>query len=334
MVLNMTLLKFVMSIHDYNDKVYKELLNTFSNTVFPYDIYNCTINFKTELNSKVIPTPLVNVKETIINLTFRGELAAEVNIEDNSVLYYDGPKNLGAEEITVKKLHKYFKHDRVDENFEGQMELICLQMVHSIVLSSPWLNINCADFTVYIDENKFLSKRFITCYPIQNEAYEAWPELFNTKITINQTWNWLIQNKIHDKKSSNCPVVSFLSYLLNRDYHEIMLYSVIGLEAIYGDSKNKRSIAFTLQNRIHRIFPNISMDQVKKLYKARSRLAHGDTTIGSYDLLLDLINGDFDLSTEAIFASALFIGTLRMLIANNAVKIDFIEKLQVYYSFK
>lgn len=330
----MTLLKFVMSIHDYNDNVYKELLNIFPNKVFPYDIYNCTINFKPEINTKVIPIPLINVKGTIVDLSFTGEIAAEIDIEENSVLYYDGPKNLSTEKITVKKLRKYFKHDHVDENFEGQMELICLRMVHAIVLSSPWLNIDCADFTVYIDENKFISKRFISYYPIQNEAYKKWSKLFTTNITIEQTWNWLIQNKIHDRNNSNCPIVSFLSYLLNRDYHEIMLYSVIGLEALYGYNKNKRSISFTLQNRIHRVFPNITMEQVKKLYKARSNFAHGDTTIGSYDLLLDLINGHFDLSTEAIFASAIFIETLRMLIANNAVTIDFLEKLQVEFSFK
>lgn len=330
----MASLKFVMNIRDYNDKVYGQLLNAFSDKVFPYDIYNCTVNFKTKLHSKVATLPLSKIKTTEIELVFFGKIAAEISIEDNSVLYYNGPKNLSEKEISVKKLRKYFKRDIVDENFEAQIELIGLRMVHTIILTMPWLDINNANLTIFIDDKKFKYKEYITYYPIHAEAHEEWPNLFNTKINVNQTWNWLIQNNIHVRDESNCPVASILTYLLNRDYHEIMLYSVIGLEALYGDNKNKRSISFTLQNRIHRLFPNISTGQIKNLYKARSNYAHGDTTIGAYDLLLDLINGHFDHRKEAVFAIAIYIETIRMLIANNAVKIDFQEKLQVNYSFK
>lgn len=93
-----------MSIRDYNDKVYGQLLNAFSDKVFPYDIYNCTVNFKTKLHSKVATLPLSKIKTTEIELVFFGKIAAEISIEDNSVLYYNGPKNLSEKEISVKKL--------------------------------------------------------------------------------------------------------------------------------------------------------------------------------------------------------------------------------------
>ena len=158
----MASLKFVMSIRDYNDKVYGQLLNAFSDKVFPYDIYNCTVDFKTKLYSKVATLPLTNIKTTEIELVFSGKIAAEISIEDNSVLYYNGPKNLSEKEISVKKLRKYFKRDIVDENFEAQIELIGLRMVHTIILTMPWLDINNANLTIFIDDKKFKNKEYIT----------------------------------------------------------------------------------------------------------------------------------------------------------------------------
>jgi hypothetical protein len=44
--------------------------------------------------------------------------------------------------------------------------------------------------------------------------------------------------------------------------------------------------------------------------------------------------GKFKIREEVILASAVFIETIRMLIANNAIVMTFIEKLEVDYSFE
>ena len=206
-------------------------------------------------------------------------------------------------------------------------------MTLAIILTMPWIDINTAHFTIYLNHKEFKNKSYIT-YPIHEEAYEQWPSLFKTNLNIIQTWNWLNLNYIHDTDNSNCPAASILSYLLNREYHEIMLYSVIGLEVLYGDKKDNRGVSFKLQNRIHSVFPDISPKQIKDIYKNRSVFTHGDFRITSHDLYWDSLNGNFKYITEAIQAFAIFLESIRMLIANNSVKMVFHEKTQVDFKFE
>ena len=328
----MASLELVLDIRDFSGKIYDQLLKVFSNTTFPYEMYNSSLNFTPSLKYKV-KTLKGGHEFSDIKLSFSSEMAAEIDLDDNQILYYDGPKNHDKSEISVKKLRKFFRYDVLDEDFLGEIELFCVRMTHTIILTMPWIDINMARFTVFLNQKEYISKTFIDQL-IHKESYNKWPCLFKSKLNIMQTWNWLNKNNIHDTDNSLCPVVSILSYILNRDYHEILLYSVIGLEALFGNRNNNRGISFTLQNRIHKAFPVISMEQIKKIYKARSSVTHGDAEIGTYNLLLELMYGNFKFREEAILASAIFIETIRMLIANNAKKMIFKEKLEVDYSFE
>ena len=338
----MAQIEIVMNIRDFRGVIYEQLLKEFDNKIFPYDIYNYNLNFKSALNKEIKTLPLgrdSSIEATDINLSFSSNIDAEIDEKYNMILYYENPWNhnndeSGASEPLCSFIDDPFdKYDSLDDDFKCQLDLFCMRMTHTIILTMPWIDINTAHFTIYLNHKKFKNKNYIT-YPIHQNAYEKWTSLFKTNLNIIQTWNWLNLNHIHDTDNSNCPAVSILSYLLNREYHEIMLYSVIGLEALYGDKKNNHGVSFKLQNRIHSVFPDISQNQIKEIYKDRSVFTHGCFRITSHDLFGDFLNGNFKYENEAIQASAIFLESIRMLIANNAVKMVFHEKTLIDFKFE
>lgn len=135
---------------------------------------------------------------------------------------------------------------------------------------------------------------------------------------------------MHENKQRTPVAFSALTYVLNREDHESLLYSVIGLESIY--SPNNHGISYTLQKRINYIFPSVTKEQIKTIYSKRSDFVHGKEKINLYKDYTDMINGIFPYDDVSILATALLIETIRKLIANDATKIIFRE--QVSHQFQ
>ena len=123
---------------------------------------------------------------------------------------------------------------------------------------------------------------------------------------------------------------SALTYVFNRQYHEGLIYSIIGLESIY--SPGKSGISYTLQKRINKIFPMISKDEIKKMYSLRSKFVHGELAISNCDLTVETLDDYERFSGTSFMAMSLLFETVRMLIANDADSINFTETISYDFS--
>ena len=327
-------IRFVLYLRDYSGERLNQIKNIFANTAFFYNIYGYEVGFSTEVSSKTVKNPHSRGSITDIQVSFIGDLPAEIDVERNDVYYYDGPKNIQYKKSDVAKLRKYFKHDCLDEDFQTQLEIFCLSMVQAIILTDPSLDINTGHFKIYIDQMPFKEKKHIEYYPMHEISYDEWRLIFRTSLEITKVWDWLLRNGIKFSSKPKCPTVSLLYYLLNRDYHEILLYSVIGLEALYGDRNRRNPKSPILQNRINAVFPSVAKRQVKKLYDVRSSISHGVGDISSAIAWLDIINNNKEYEELAILSSALLIESIRMLVANDATSFVFKEEVNVSYGFE
>lgn len=327
-------IRFVLYLRDHSGERLNRIKSIFANTSFLYNLYGYEVRFSPRISSKTVENPYSRGGTTDIQVSFIGVLPAEIDVERNDIYYYDCSEDVQCSKSAVLKPRESFKHDCLDENFQAQLEIFCLSMVQAIILTDPSLDINTAHFKIFLDQLLFKEKKHIEYYPMHEEAYDRWKLLFSTYLDIEQVWNWLLKNGTKLTTKPICPTVSLLYYLLNRDYHEVLLYSVIGLEALYGDKDRRNSKSITLQNRIHAVFPSVTRNQIRKLYDVRSSISHGDGDISSAIAWLDLINSNKEYEEKAVLSSAILIESIRILVAKNATEFVFKEELSVAYDFK
>ncbi|MBO4807438.1 MAG: hypothetical protein J5537_00240 [Lachnospiraceae bacterium] len=325
--------KIELRIRAFEEKHISQVKSMFYGTIFPFVILGNEVSFYTKIRSEEVNIPDTVGKANDIWVYFVTDLPVEIDIDNNDVYYYDGDRNIPANMISVPKLKSSFKHGCLDEDFGAQLELFCLSMFYSSFLAFPSIDLNSAHFKTYLNERLFREKRYCE-YAINQEAYEDWPEIFKSNLNISQTWAWVIKNGISCTSKPACPVVSLLYYLFNREFFEIMLFSVIGLETLYGDKRNKTGKSYTMQNRINAVFPEITKEQINEMYKHRSSIAHGEGEIASAIVWLDLVSNNKEYEETAILSSALFLESIRMLISKNATHFVFREKVDVSYGFE
>ena len=82
-----------------------------------------------------------------------------------------------------------------------------------------------------------------------------------------------------------------------------------------------------MQKRINNVFPSITKEQIKDIYKKRSDFVHGETKINVHKDYSDIINGVSQFDDAPLLAVALLIESIRLLIANNAKSILFNEHI-------
>ena len=124
-------------------------------------------------------------------------------------------------------------------------------------------------------------------------------------------------------------VFSALSYVFNREMHEILIYSIIALENIY--APNDKGISYTLQKNMTTVFPCITKEMIKNLYKMRSKFVHGEISMGNYQLIEEIFDCTRDYEEPSKLAIALLIATIRKLIENDATSIKFRETISFEY---
>ena len=326
-------IRIVLHLKNYEKNGLNQIRSIFHNAIFPFSIMGNEVLFSSRIDSKRITESNKSDIARNIRVSFIGELPAEIDMENNDIYYYFGPRNLTKDKISIPELKNFFKHECLDEGFEAQLEIFCLSMVYAIILTAPGINLNTAHFKSYLNQELFKERKYIE-YPIYEDAIEEWPHFFKAELNIEQTWDWITKYGIKYASKPLCPVVPLLYYLLNREFFEIILYAVIGLEALYLDNKIKTGKSYTLQNRIHAVFPEISKEKIKKMYSVRSNITHGEGDIASAIVWLDLINNDIENEQMAALSSAIFIESIRLLVAHNAIKFSFKEHVDVDYGFE
>ena len=87
----MAQIEIVLNIRDFRGVIYEQLLKEFDNKIFPYDINNYALNFKSALNKEIKTLPLdrnSNIEATEINLSFSSSIDAKIDEKYNMILYF------------------------------------------------------------------------------------------------------------------------------------------------------------------------------------------------------------------------------------------------------
>ena len=320
----------MLHLRDYSGKTNDRINSIFNNAVFPYNIYGYDVLFKTTINSTSMRGPY---SASEITISFITELPSEIDVDNNDIFYAD-KSNVTCSELENCQGKELYKHDCLDEDFEAQLEIFCLSIVYAIILVDSSIDLGTARFSILLNQKQaFKDKRYIDNH-IYEEIYDETQIVPRVSLEIAQTWDWLVKNGIRFATKPTCPVVSLLYYLFNREYHEVLLYSVIGLEALYVDNNRRASKSLMLQNRINHVFPSVTKEQIKQIYNVRSSISHGSGDISSSIVWLDLINSNKEYEELAILSSSILIESIRMLVANDATSFVFKEDVNITYSFE
>lgn len=265
-----------------------------------------------------------------VEIVLTSEIAVEIDAENNSILFYDGPKAKELRHRDIAVLKRYIKDDRLDEFYAEKIKRFVLAIFMSIAITYPEIDINSAISIVSFDGKSYRKERYFSCYPIQNDAAKKYGELIDSKISFDDCFNWIKKYTSLADESKKTPVVfSALSYVFNREMHEILIYSIIALENIY--APNDKGISYTLQKNMTTVFPCITKEMIKNLYKMRSKFVHGEISMGNYQSIKEIFDCTRDYEEPSKLAIALLIATIRKLIENDATSIKFRETISFEY---
>lgn len=216
-----------------------------------------------------------------------------------------------------------------DDLYMDEIKAIAGSILLSIVLCKPDFNMRSAMIYTKFD-GKLVRKEFFIDTFSYSEAAHKHADLLSTNLTLQETWNWIHDHtSLFGKKQKSPMAIAALSYILNRENHEALLYSIIGLESIYCPEDS--GISFILQSRITHIFPSITRRQIKHLYDLRSNFVHGGKLIGVKYSDDETYEDDCEYKEYAFLSYALLVETLRLLIHNNAETINFSSTISYEY---
>ncbi|MBR2924128.1 MAG: hypothetical protein IKC28_03765 [Clostridia bacterium] len=212
------------------------------------------------------------------------------------------------------------------EEFEFyELRKLYLALVLAIVLSHPEFSIGNAPIELFINE-KLFSRELYMDYNIHNDAYDSFPNVYSASITLQAAFDWLIEKTSQfDTNQKPINAISALSYVLNRELREILIYTSIGLESIYvPENRNERQ---RLKTRIKLLFPHLDIEaSINDMYTFRSKFVHGEISMGIWSLMEPNISSDeAKLEKTAQFAAAILVESIRILISKNATGIKFSE---------
>lgn len=218
---------------------------------------------------------------------------------------------------------------RLNLFYEEELRKLAFALVMSILLTTPDFVSSCGTVSIYFDDELYRNDSF---FEVDNHhcATIRYEELFRTELSIYQTFNWIKQYTNLLNTTNKSPVIfGALTYILNRQCHESLIYSIIALESIY--SPNSKGISNTLQKRITTVFPTITKEQIKQMYAKRSKYVHGEIKMGLFPFDDEVIEDDMDFSETATLATAMVVESLRLLIANNSTAFVFHENITFNY---
>lgn len=183
---------------------------------------------------------------------------------------------------------------------------------------------------VAFDDNAYKKEQYFSYYPIHNDSIKEYGNLIDSNVSFDDCFDWIKKHtSLADNKTESPVIFSSLSYVFNRELHEILIYSIIGLESIY--APNDKGISYTLQKNINIVFPVVKKDMIKNLYRMRSKFIHGEISVGSFQLVDETIQSTHDYNEPCKLAIALLIATVRKLIENDATSIKFKETISFEY---
>lgn len=302
----------------YSTEMRNRIESLLDKKMIRFTIFNCSLSFSSNVICKENHSGAF--QDYDVNVSFEAEMPAEIDTNRNEIMYYDGPMILNSNRINKATAMKHIKYEPLDDDFWETLDIMGNRLIVAVILTDPGIRINGGRIGFSFDGKPYKKKLYID-NPFYEEFSRSHCDLFSSKLEFDETWAWLSKNGIGTDHRTALPAITLITYMLNREYHEILLYAVLGLESLYLKRNEKKDISMTLQNRINAMFKVVSKDDIKKFYNSRSAMVHGRSRIGDYTFIWDLLNAETVYKDDAILASAVFVETIRYLISNNEVKL-------------
>ena len=215
-----------------------------------------------------------------------------------------------------------------DSFYDEYIARLNLALVMAFVFAKPHMHI--WNISTDINDIRYIDENYVKeIIPIG--ALKEYKLIKKESISYKEALMWIKNHtSLCGNRNKSPSAFSALTYVFNRQYHEGLIYSIIGLESIY--SPGKSGISYTLQKRINKIFPMISKDEIKKMYALRSKFVHGELAISNCDLTVETLDDYERFSGTSFMAMSLLFETVRMLIANDADSINFTEIISYDFS--
>lgn len=262
-------------------------------------------------------------------LSLEGELDAETSIEDNT-LFFPDMKRYSIEDVVEKDLCSYFLSYHLDDQLFEQLRQQIMGFSIALMLSTSHIwDYFTGSFSVFLN-NVFYKKDLV--FDWQGWSDEV-PEttISTSQLEITDCWNWIRKNTSIMGERPRSPIYfTSLSYVLNRQGYEALLFAVLGLESLFV-KPNSKNISYQFQRNLKAVFPSLSDVDLKKIYGMRSKFVHGETEFSILDSFLEL-ERDNSLNNALELLVMLLVESIRILIKNDAIRFHFQET--VTYQFE
>lgn len=149
------------------------------------------------------------------------------------------------------------------------------------------------------------------------------------KLTLTQCWDWIVQKTnflSYISRNSIDRALNALSYESDTNEDQYVFYALLGIEAIYNNGGDKDdSISSQLRKKIQAVIgelPSTAIKEIKKMYKMRSALVHGNANFFKCWPSEDFTDDEYDEVMKdhgyMITATGILIATIQRFIKNNA----------------
>lgn len=256
-------------------------------------------------------------------ISFEGLCECDVDINKNFIDHI----SVEQENSNFTKLRILSKIYHLEDYYEEELKPNIVCVILSVFLANPKLDLGGGCVYIYLNDY-FYKREFFIDSNIQSHLIENDNSIFKERLTFQKCWNWIYKNtSVFQKGQISSPAFSALSYILNRELHESLVYSTIGLESLFCPKDNKNT-KYLLSKRIPKVFPNIEESKIKNLYASRSDIVHGNIKIGIYYLIREIIKSDDEIMESCILGAVLLVESIRKLIECNATHFVFQEKIE------
>ena len=207
-----------------------------------------------------------------------------------------------------------------------------VDLIIALNIASPGV-IRTLNGLIALDGNKY---KFFK--GINNNLWEAtqqarnigWPTI--SSLNFLDVWEWILSvpgfiNGFGKGKTGRA--LAAFSYLFssNDNFFERMIWSIIGLESLYGESS--MSIRKQLLDKTEVVIGSRTKNKknIGKMYDLRSRYLHGDVDFPSRHFIFDAMSEYeqflFDISNAELTFSAVLVATLQEMIKRNIYELTF-----------
>lgn len=267
-------------------------------------------------------------RESIAIISFETKMDMIIDVKNNDIWLPEDTWRFDKRTVGHKRYRKRYQLERLDDFYYDVLSKISLAFVMAVLLTCPQLHVGHTE--IWIKGKKYNSENYLTeIFPA--DTFGEYRRLVKTELSFEETFYWIRNHTSLFGNMKKTPVMfSTLTYIFNRNFHESLIYSTIGLESVY--SPGKSGISSALQKRITTFFPSVEKEQIRNIYNLRSKFVHGEMMIGNYNMIDEIVENEIAIEKETLLAIILLLETVRILISQNAEKIDFKESIS--YSFR